>query len=191
MAKFKVKDSFSVVTGEYPFHQQLKNELVPVLKNYTDQQNKATNVKATMTGWNFNTNPESMQIKKLKLYLTNALSSEYQYNLIGHSKTKQSATLQNFWGNVYRKGEYTQPHNHWPTFDFSFVYFLKSKWYNSPLVFDESGIRIFPKEGTYVLFHSLIKHHVPKHRFKDPRITLSGNWSIASIELGNGYSYYY
>ena len=185
MAKFKVKDSFSVVTGEYPFHQQLKNELVPVLENYPDFQKRETNVKATMTGWNFNTIPKSMQIEKLKLYLTNALTTEYGYDQVGRTTTKQTVNLRNFWGNIYHKGDYTHSHDHWPSCDFSFVYFLKTKWYNSPLVFTDSGFRIRPKEGTYVLFHSFIKHYVPKHRFKESRITLSGNWSTVTVYRGS------
>ena len=79
-----------------------------------------------------------------------------------------------FWGNVYRQGEYTQTHEHVPS-TFSFVYFLKTKWYHSPLVFTYSGKKIRPKGGRYVLFPSHIMHHVPIHRFKETRITLSGN----------------
>ena len=59
--------------------------------------------------------------------------------------------------------------------------FLKAKWYYSPLVFTESGKRIRPKEGRFVAFPAYLKHHVPKHRYKDTRITLSGNFSVPNV----------
>ena len=83
----------------------------------------------------------------------------------------------NFWANVYEKGDYAESHDHKPH-DFSFAYFLKSKWYDSPLVFTESGKRIRPKEGKYVIFPSYLLHHVPKNRYNHQRITLSGNLLI-------------
>jgi hypothetical protein len=71
--------------------------------------------------------------------------------------------------------------------DFSFAYFVKAKWYYSPLVFTDSGKRIRPKEGRYVIFPAYLKHHVPKHRYNDTRITLSGNLSIEDHEDSNNY----
>ena len=58
------------------------------------------------------------------------------------------------------------------------AYFVKSKWYYPPLVFTDSGKRIRPKEGTFVAFPAYLMHHVPKHRYNDTRITLSGNLTI-------------
>ena len=49
------------------------------------------------------------------------------------------------------------------------------------LVFSDSGKRIRPKEGKYVIFPGYLKHHVPKHRYTDTRITLSGNFTIDRI----------
>ena len=78
---------------------------------------------------------------------------------------------------LYYKGDYAIPHCHRPN-DFSFAYFVKAKWYDSPLIFVDSGKRIRPKEGRYVIFPAYLKHHVPKHRYNDTRITLSGNLTI-------------
>ena len=85
--------------------------------------------------------------------------------------------IESFWGNVYRKGDYAQSHCHKPS-NFSFAYFVKSKWYDSPLIFNDSGKRIRPKEGRYVIFPSYLLHSVPKHRYNHERITLSGNYNI-------------
>ena len=80
------------------------------------------------------------------------------------------------WANIYYKGDYTISHNHQDfTMGFSFAYFLKSEWYHPPFVFTNSGKKIKSKEGTYVIFPNHVNHHVPKNRFKETRITLSGN----------------
>ena len=41
--------------------------------------------------------------------------------------------------------------------------------------------KIRPKEGRYLIFPAHLKHHVPKHRYKDTRITLSGNFSVPNV----------
>jgi len=176
MKKFNIKLNSPIFIGEYPFHQQLSDELVPVLEEYPDLQDRGTNVKAVMTDWDFDLVPKSLQIKKFKLYLTNTITKEFEYHLVGQSQPP--IKLVDFWANVYREGDYTESHNHWPFSEFSFAYFLKSEWYYSPLVFTDSGVRIRPKAGKFVIFNSLIKHHVPKHRFKKSRITLSGNCRV-------------
>ncbi|MEC9064873.1 MAG: hypothetical protein VX805_05890 [Pseudomonadota bacterium] len=175
-SRLRVKNNFDVIVGDYPFHQQLSDELVPVLENHPDVQGRKTNVKATMTDWDFDLEPKSSRIKKLKLYLSSIITKEFTYNSIGEYRPPMR--ILNFWANVYRKGDYTLPHAHWPLCDFSFAYFLKSKWYCPPLVFTHSGARIRPKAGRFVIFNSTMLHHVPKHRFKKSRITISGNWSI-------------
>ena len=88
-----------------------------------------------------------------------------------------SVVQHEFWGNVYGKGDYADPHHHSPN-AISLVYFLKSKWYFSPLVFSDFGEKVDPIEGKYVLFPSHILHHVPVHKFDQKRITLSSNFSI-------------
>ena len=166
----KIKDYAEVIVGDYPFANQLYDELVPILEKHPDKQDRKTNVQATMTDW-YITTP---QMARLRKFLLNEVSCKFSTNAIGDEGL--TPIFRDFWANIYHKGDYTQSHAHWrsPTL-FSWVYFLKSKWYNSPLVFDESGKRIFPKEGTYVLFPSYFLHHVPKHRFNETRMTLSGN----------------
>ena len=87
--------------------------------------------------------------------------------------------FENFWGNIYNKGDYTLSHDHLSLeYGFGFVYFLKTQWYHPPFVFTYSGNKIKPKEGTYIIFPNHLMHHVPKNRFKETRITLSGNLNI-------------
>ena len=173
MKKIRVKNYDYVCIGEYPFHKQLKDELVPLLENYPDKQGRRTNVVATLTEWDWN--PENVRLKRLKNNIIEFVNYNLSYYL-GSTETNGSVRyfMQDFWGNIYRKGDYTKEHKHLPNI-FSCVYFLKSKWYHSPLVFSDSGKKIRPKEGTFVIFPSHVKHLVPKHRYRDTRITLSGN----------------
>ena len=174
MRKIKVKNYDHVCIGEYPLHKQLKDELVPLLEKYPDQHDRKTNVRATMTEWDWN--PESVRLKRLKnniLEFVNYNSNIYSVRSVEDAYNPRYL-FNDFWGNVYRKGDYTDVHKHLPNV-FSCVYFLKSKWYHSPLVFSDSGKKIRPTEGTFVIFPSHLKHFVPKHRYRETRITLSGN----------------
>ena len=174
MRKIRVKNYEDIFIGKYPFHKELKDELVPLLEKYPDKQGRQTNVIATMTEWDWN--PENVRLKRLKNSILECANYNCAFSRGGNSK-KDRYYMCDFWGNIYRKGDYTKEHKHLPNI-FSFVYFLKSKWYHSPLVFSDSGEKIRPIEGTFVIFPSHLKHLVPKHRYRETRITLSGNMSI-------------
>ena len=174
MRKIRVKNYDDVCIGEYPFHKQLKDEFVPLLEKYPDKQDRRTNVIATMTEWDWN--PENVRLKRLKNTIIESVNYNFnndEVRCIGDTRLVRYF-INDFWGNIYRKGDYTKEHHHRPHI-FSFVYFLKSKWYHSPLVFSHSGKKIRPTEGTFVIFPSHVKHLVPKHRYRETRITLSGN----------------
>ena len=177
MQWLRVKSDYVVLIGEYPFHKQLKEEIVPILEQYPDIQEKKTNVKATMTEWDWN--PGSDRIERLKQCINTEVYNYCQYNFV--TQSQPMLFFKDFWGNVYRKGDYTRPHDHVGSV-FSIVYFLKTKWYDSPLVFTHSKKRIRPREGTYVMFPSHLQHHVPKSRFEESRMTLSGNLNFIEGE---------
>ena len=173
MEKIRIKNYTEIFVADYPFHKELREEIVPILEKYPDKQGMKTNVKATHTEWDwYSDNP---RIKRLKECILSQAGSWCEYNGIG--ERNPALHFVNFWGNVYRKGNYTQEHNHLPA-QYSVVYFLKTKWYDSPLVMTDFKEKIRPKEGRYVIFPGHLRHHVPKHRYKDVRITLSGNLLI-------------
>ena len=157
---------------DYPNHKELKEEILPVLKNYKDVQNKETNVKATMTEWHIS----SLQIEYLKMF-----TLSHANKFLWHNPNCQ---FLDFWANIYRKGEYAIWHDHVPD-HLAMVYFLKSKRYYSPLCFQSFGFnkRIFPKEGRLVIFPAHLKHNVPEHKYNGTRITLAGN--IVATKYGN------
>ena len=176
MQLYNVKSDNSVIRAEYPFHKELKEELLPLLKNYPDQQNRSTNVQATMTEYDWD--PKSDRVKRLQECI---IAEAYSHIIYKDLKIKCSIKLavDDFWANIYNKGDYTHSHHHIGLVSsFGFVYFLKTQWYHPPFVFTYSGNKIKPKEGTYIIFPSYLRHHVPKNRFDETRITLSGNLII-------------
>ena len=153
-----------LVLDNYARHKELKEELLDVLENYRDVQNRETNVKATMTEWLI----DSWEIKNLKCKILS-----HSDNLLWKNS---NCEFIDFWGNIYRKGDYTESHNHWLE-HLSVVYFLKAKFYHAPLIFESIGLnkKIRPKEGRLVIFPSFLTHSVPIHKFDETRITLAAN----------------
>tara|TARA_Y100001963_G_C6726292_1_gene421620 strand:+ start:746 stop:1330 length:585 start_codon:yes stop_codon:yes gene_type:complete len=172
MNKFTyIKEHSLVYITDYPFSSALKKSLVDELEKEKDVIDRESNVKATMTSWNYApNNPYIIQFKK---WILNEIKNFYNEGCFDPN-FKFEPYFFNFWGNIYRKGDHTVTHNHFPSF-FSISYFLKTKWYHSPFIFTNSKRKIRPKEGRIIIFPAHMYHHVPIHRFNDTRITLSGN----------------
>ena len=170
----KVVQSSDILIGDYFYHEKLKSEVLDLLKVAHPIPREYSNVKAFHTDWDWE--PENLKIKNFKAFILSEIEKFYEPGkIIGGAR--EWLECRNFWANVYEKGDYGESHCHKP-WDFSFAYFLKSKWYHPPLVFTESGKRIRPKEGRFVIFPGYLNHHVPKHRYNDTRITLSANFCI-------------
>ena len=188
MKIIKVQHISEIYEGMYPFHQQLSDELLPILKEYPDKQDKKTNVKATHTEWNFL--PDNVQVKKLKVYVLNEINKDCPFRTILADDYVKLGMME-LWANVYNKGDYALNHHHLPN-NYSFLYFLKSKWYHSPFIIRPRSAdrqyhkldpyihptKIRPREGKFIVFPSHLRHEVPVHRFKEQRMTLSGNIRI-------------
>ena len=165
----KIKDDAEVMVGDYPFANQLYDELVPILEKHPDKQNRETNVKATMTDW-YITTP---QIERLRKFILNEISSKFRVRYFNEEELTPIFG-KGFWANIYHKGDYAVSHYHSPA-AYSLVYFLKAKWFYSPLFFTCYRQKIRPKNGRFVIFPSYLRHSVPEHRYNESRITLSGN----------------
>ena len=170
-----------ILIGDYQFHDSLKKEVLSLLESSYFISKDNTNVKATRTDWNWN--PDNIKLRNLKSYIREEIERVFEPGKIFGQR--MHLVSHNLWANIYEKGDYAQPHDHKPN-DFSFSYFVKTKWYHPPLVFGHSGRRIRPKEGTYVIFPSYLAHHVPKNRYNNTRVTLSGNFIVDSSKLLEG-----
>ena len=176
MEVISVKHKADIIKGEYQFADKVKSEVLSLLnKGVVAIPQNNSNVKASLhTEWNWE--PDNITLRNIKGFIKEEIERYYKPGArSGGSRLRLNN--ENFWANVYKKGDYAQSHCHKPN-DFSFAYFVKSKWYYPPLVFTDSGKGIRPKEGTFVAFPAYLMHHVPKHRYKDTRITLSGNLRI-------------
>ena len=170
-----VKHKADVIKGEYQFADKVKGEVLSLLKVCSPIPQNNSNVKASIhTEWDWE--PDNITFRNLKAYIREEIEKHYRPGSMAGGE-RNMIKCENFWANVYEKGDYAQSHCHKP-YDFSFAYFVKSKWYYSPLVFTNSGRLIRPKEGTFVAFPAYLNHHVPTHRYNDTRITLSGNFTI-------------
>ncbi len=177
---YNITNEYPIIVNEYPFHKQLKEELVPLLENHPDEMDKTSNVKATMTNYFWGLQNKSKRLQRLKECIVEEVRTAKIYTDwiedVRDGKYTPSLFFKDFWANIYHKGDHTISHHHKDfMMGFSFAYFLKSKWYHPSFVFTHSRKKIKPKEGTYVIFPNHINHHVPKNKFKETRITLSGN----------------
>ena len=170
-----VKNNALILVGNYQFADKVKSEVLSLLKVCNTIPQNNSNVKASIhTEWDWE--PDNITFRNLKEYIREEIEKHYKPGAMSGGG-RNLLKCGNFWANVYKKGDYAQSHSHKPN-DFSFAYFVKSKWYHPSLVFTDSGKRIRPKEGTFVAFPAFLKHHVPKHRYNDTRITLSGNLEL-------------
>jgi len=172
----EVKHNAPILIGDYQFADKVKDQVISLLdKGISTIPQNDTNVKATIhTVWDWE--PDNITFRNLKEFVREEIETHYRPGATS-AGNRQRIYCKSFWANVYEKGDYAQTHDHRP-YDFSFAYFVKSKWYHAPLILSHSGKRIRPKEGRYVIFPSYLKHHVPKHRYNNTRITLSGNLEI-------------
>ena len=171
----KVKHNAEIFVGDYQFADKVKEQVLSCLKVCNAIPQNHSNVKASLhTEWYWEL--DNITFRNLKSYIREEIEKHYKPGLTSDGG-RYMLKVGSFWANVYRKGDYAQPHCHKPS-DFSFAYFVKVKWYDSPFVFADSGKRIRPKEGRYVIFPSYLKHYVPKNRYNDTRITLAGNFEI-------------
>ena len=176
MKVITVKHNAPIIVGDYQFADSLNKEVLSQLKVCNPIPQGDSNVKASVhTEWDWQ--PDNIKFRNFKSFIREKIETFFKPGSMSGSSQRDRLECHNFWGNVYYKGDYARSHCHKPS-NFSFAYFVKSKWYHSPLIFSDSGRRIGPKVGRYVAFPAYMLHHVPKHRYNDSRITLSGNFRI-------------
>ena len=84
------------------------------------------------------------------------------------------------WGLIYKQGNYTAPHSHWPS-TWGFVYTVQSCDKCSPLIFDQMDetVEFVPKTGQMLLFPAWLNHSVPEQQCEHERIKVAGNLDTA------------
>ena len=171
----KVTHNAEVLVADYQFADKVKEQVLSCLNHCNPIPQDKSNVKASIhTEWEWE--PDNITFRNLKGFVREEIERYYKPGSVSGG-SRDLLKCGNFWANVYEKGDFAQSHCHKPH-HYSFAYFVKAKWYHPPLVFTDSGKKVRPKEGRFVAFPAYLKHHVPKHRYNNTRITLSGNLEI-------------
>tara|TARA_R100000008_G_scaffold34029_1_gene19242 strand:- start:51 stop:641 length:591 start_codon:yes stop_codon:yes gene_type:complete len=167
--------------------QPLHNKLLDIVINTGDKQNKSSNVKADMTDWDMHVKYEDFETlgKIVKVLLVQDTLPKNKDEAI---KTQHKYDMREMWGAVYRKGDHTKRHWHWPC-TWSFGYYLKTSKNTPPILFNNAmradligNIVYYPAVGDLVIFPSEIYHEVPVQEADEERVMIAGNLQAVSHE---------
>ena len=187
-----LKDLANNIQKESEFHTFVKSERVirrplslhhlhkdmaDIIRSHKHEEARKSNVKAWMTNWFLHGQYESV----------NEVCNQAIDIVKSVTKNDQKGQLEKFftfdcWGAIYKEGDYTIMHNHWPHL-WSFVYYVNCPDGSAPLLFDRcihpgKGIeRVVPRTGLMVMFPGWVNHSVPKHIGED-RIVVAGNLTM-------------
>ena len=158
---------------QYPYAEKVN----PVLHRLIVERSVHEDMGAIMTDW------ESFDVREFKLigdYATNLITG---WNREIYTPTRRfGLTLQNIWGQWYRKGDFQVSHDHIPH-QWSFVYFVNTPRGSSPLVFTTSNKKVAAKAGNMVIFPSWVRHQVPPNKCEG-RSVVAGNFYYVREILG-------
>ncbi|SVA19729.1 uncharacterized protein METZ01_LOCUS72583 [marine metagenome] len=163
-------EKYPVVIKEDCLGHMSNQHIKSIILETGDAQGRKTNVKAIMTHW--------LMHKQETIFAeicTQALELAEKNG--PHKIDMQTSEC---WGAVYREGDFTQSHDHWPQL-WSWVYNVECCSECSPLVFPTSSYKISPKEGTMILFPAWVLHSVPSQTCNHDRIIIAGN--IMNMQL--------
>jgi hypothetical protein len=171
--KTKVNTTMTIMEtnlSNHPSFKQLNNRLIKDTIEAGDAQRKTTNVKAAMTPWRMVTTHESYQ-DLLKIIIPKIPFLE---NIKAVQGGYPPFVCGEMWGAIYRKGQYTNEHQH--NSIFSFTYYAKAEEGCAPLVFTKPGYRAFqPKTGSLFIWKGDYRHLVPPEETNHLRIVIAGN----------------
>lgn len=172
--RYHLKSPVEILTTYLDIPLEYKTQCIEEIYKIGDQMNNKSNVKASMSWWNIYEvsnifNPLLDNILKAINTFTPVEDKKFEYK------------LSNCWSAIYKKGNYTVPHKHLPD-NLSFVYYLKSSYSSSPIVFDDCNFQVTPTEDLLIIFPSYLIHSVPEQLEEEDRICLAGNLFIQTIE---------
>jgi len=166
--RFLFTEPMVVHTNVYPKAEGFKELLTNIIRDLGDQQNHETNVKADMTTWDMYKN------EYFKLIIDFAIDTLKQEV---HPYPTGETYCTDAWGVIYKTGDNTNPHAHWPSL-WSFIYYVDACPKCAPLIFPGAGRNIKPNTGLIIIFPGTVSHYVPKQECEHNRVVISGNISI-------------
>jgi hypothetical protein len=140
------------------------DKLISLIRSQGDKQRRRTNVKANMTNWFMHREHETfMAVARSAL----GIAKENSPHVV-------QMNVPECWGAIYKKGDWTKTHDHWP-YIWSFTYYVQCKHGDAPLVFPDAELSIYPEAGDMIVFPSWVRHSVPEQTSDSERIVVAGN----------------
>ena len=147
----------------------MNEDIIKVIRKSGDKQDYKTNVKAYMTDWLMKDKPGFKKLAKHIISITKYLSEKYYH------RSDTMLEIDNFWGMIYKKGEYAMPHDHWPALWSGVYYISVPDESGSELYFPQLKTRLTPKENQMVIFDGYLRHGVKPNKSNEERIAVSFN----------------
>ena len=165
------KERYPVVLRTYDKWKDLNPLLEKYIRQQGDRIKHRSNVKAQMTEWNMQTEAGGEHFQKLVDWVRE-ISLEI-------SPVQFIPDCYDVWGAVYKKGDYTISHDHWPAI-WSWTYYVNVTSQCTPLVFTNTDYKVQPVNGLLVIFPGWVKHKVLPQENDHERVVVAGNLNARS-----------
>ena len=159
----------NIIFGNYPYIDVINNLIIDIKNNLDPSMKNYTNVKGGMTNWNYFI--DKPLFKNFIVYLINkhqtSHPSIFEYFL-------EKNTISNSWGNEIKKGDSLNFHTH------SCIHGILYLTGGCDLILPELNIKITPQPGDYYIFPPEILHGFEEYKEEKNRYSLIFN--IQQIE---------
>ena len=149
-----VKSPVKITHTKLGIPSDYKKKCIEEIYNIGDQQQKNTNLKASMSGWMI-WDLTSIFNPLLEKILETV---DHCYPLKGKSSasTYMKYYMTNAWTATYKNDDFALNHGHEPAY-IAWVYYFQSES-STPIIFNECDFKIYPESDTLVMFPASIIH---------------------------------
>jgi len=169
-----VKSIVDIYTTHLTIDPTIKDTIIQTIKDEGDKQNRETNVKASMTDWVMQREPGFVELEQEITSIVNYLPKITRPN----DTSNFPMEIRNMWGTVYKKNDYTEVHDHWPSIWSGSFYLDIPTDYAGTLFFPELEYNIEPITGQLVIFNGNTRHGVKTIKSNGERLVVSFNYNM-------------
>ena len=163
----------NIIYGHYPYPDIIHNFIIDIKNNLDPDMKNYTNVKGGMTNWTYFL--DKPNFINFITYLINKYQTTHT-DIFQHFLEKR--TIENAWGNEIKKGDSLNYHNH-PCLH-GILYLTDG----CDLILPELNLKIIPKPGDYYIFPPEILHGFDEYQEDKNRYSL-----IFNITQKNQFEY--
>jgi hypothetical protein len=154
----------NIIFGNYPYIDVINNLIIDIKNNLDPSMKNYTNVKGGMTNWNYFI--DKPLFKNFMVYLINKHQVTH-FDIFEYFLEKN--TIENAWGNEIKKGDSLNYHTH-PCYH-GILYLTTG----CDLILPELNIKITPQPGDYYVFPPEILHGFEEYKEEKNRYSLIFN----------------